>query len=110
MRATGASPPAKPPHSLSRPRGRLGFLRNPEPGSTASAFFRDGWFYPGDVGEMNEEGYLFLRGRAKDMIIRGGANIYPSDVELVLQTHPAVEERRWSAGRRRNMARRSPPS
>ena len=70
----------------------LGFYGNPEPGSTASAFFRDGWFYPGDVGEMNEEGYLFLRGRAKDMIIRGGANIYPSDVELVLQTHPAVEE------------------
>ncbi len=70
----------------------VGFYGNPKPGSTAGAFFRDGWFYPGDVGEMNEEGYLFLRGRAKDVIIRGGANIYPSDVELVLQTHPAVEE------------------
>ena len=68
------------------------FYRDPEAGSTAGSFFRDGWFYPGDVGEMNEEGYLFLRGRAKDMIIRGGANIYPSDVELVLQAHPAVEE------------------
>ena len=70
----------------------VGFYRDPEAGSTAGSFFRDGWFYPGDVGEMNEEGYLFLRGRAKDMIIRGGANIYPSDVELVLQAHPAVEE------------------
>ena len=70
----------------------LGFYRDPEPGSTAGSFFRGGWFYPGDVGEMNEEGYLFLRGRAKDMIIRGGANIYPSDVELVLQAHSAVEE------------------
>ncbi len=70
----------------------VGFYGDPEPGSTAGAFFRDGWFYPGDIGEMNEEGFLFLRGRAKDMIIRGGANIYPSDVELVLQAHPAVEE------------------
>ncbi len=70
----------------------VGFYKDPDPESTAGSFFHDGWFYPGDLGEMNDDGYLFLRGRAKDMIIRGGANIYPSDVELVLQAHPAVEE------------------
>ncbi len=69
-----------------------GFFKDPDPGSTAGSFFRDGWFYPGDIGEMNDDGYLFLHGRAKDMIIRGGANIYPSDIELALQSHPAVEE------------------
>ncbi|MBB5213665.1 class I adenylate-forming enzyme family protein [Parapusillimonas granuli] len=54
--------------------------------------FRDGWFYPGDLGAMNEEGYLFLKGRAKDMIIRGGVNIYPQEIEAVLTGHPAVQE------------------
>ena len=69
-----------------------GFFKNQEPGSTDGSFFRNGWFYPGDIGEMNDDGYLFLRGRARDVIIRGGANIYPSDIELALQAHPAVEE------------------
>lgn len=87
----------QPPGEIGRIRYRgpgvaPGFYKNPEPGTTTGAFFRDGWFYPGDLGVMNEEGYLFLRGRAKDMIIRGGSNVYPIDVELVLQAHPAVEE------------------
>ncbi|MGB3067420.1 MAG: AMP-binding protein [Ottowia sp.] len=54
--------------------------------------FRDGWFYPGDLGEMNDEGYLFLKGRSKDMIIRGGVNIYPQEIEATLRGHPAVLE------------------
>ncbi|MPZ61894.1 MAG: AMP-binding protein [Propionibacteriales bacterium] len=54
--------------------------------------FRDGWFYPGDLGSLDEDGYLRIRGRSKDMIIRGGVNIYPSDVESVLLSHPAVVE------------------
>jgi acyl-CoA synthetase (AMP-forming)/AMP-acid ligase II len=52
--------------------------------------FRDGWYYPGDLGALDEHGYLYLKGRAKDMIIRGGVNIYPAEVEEVLQSHPAV--------------------
>jgi len=54
--------------------------------------FRDGWFYPGDLGAMNEDGYLFLKGRVKDMIIRGGINIYPQEIEATLLGHPAVAE------------------
>ena len=54
--------------------------------------FRDGWWYPGDLGTLDEHGYLYLRGRAKDMIIRGGINIDPAEVEAVLQSHAAVVE------------------
>ncbi len=64
-----------------------GFHNDPE--ATKEAF-RDGWFYPGDLGTFNDEGFLFLKGRAKDMIIRGGINIYPAEIEATLTTHPAV--------------------
>jgi acyl-CoA synthetase (AMP-forming)/AMP-acid ligase II len=47
--------------------------------------FHQGWFYPGDLGCLDDEGFLFLKGRAKDMIIRGGINIYPQEVEAVLR-------------------------
>jgi long-chain acyl-CoA synthetase len=57
------------------------FHQDPEASSEA---FRDGWFYPGDLGEFDSEGFLHLKGRAKDMIIRGGINIYPQEVEAVL--------------------------
>jgi len=66
-----------------------GFWNDPEASREA---FRDGWYYPGDLGTFDEHGFLFLRGRAKDMIIRGGINIYPADVEAVLLSHPAVAE------------------
>jgi acyl-CoA synthetase (AMP-forming)/AMP-acid ligase II len=66
-----------------------GFWNDPEASREA---FRDGWYYPGDLGMLDDEGFLFLKGRAKDMIIRGGINIYPADVEAVLQSHPAVAE------------------
>jgi acyl-CoA synthetase (AMP-forming)/AMP-acid ligase II len=66
-----------------------GFHGDPEASEEA---FRDGWFYPGDLGALNEEGYLFLKGRSKDMIIRGGVNIYPQEIEAVLMDHPAVLE------------------
>ena len=52
--------------------------------------FHDGWFFPGDLATRDEQGYLRLRGRSKDMIIRGGINIYPGDVEGTLMTHPQV--------------------
>ena len=54
--------------------------------------FRDGWWYPGDLGMLDEHGYLYLKGRAKDMIIRGGINIYPAEIEATLLSHPAVSD------------------
>ncbi len=54
--------------------------------------FRDGWIYSGDLGRMDEDGYLYIIGRAKDMIISGGYNVYPKEVELVLDAHPGVKE------------------
>jgi acyl-CoA synthetase (AMP-forming)/AMP-acid ligase II len=66
-----------------------GFFNDPDNSKSA---FVDGWFYPGDLGELNSEGYLFLRGRVKDMIIRGGVNIYPQEIETTLMNHPLVAE------------------
>jgi acyl-CoA synthetase (AMP-forming)/AMP-acid ligase II len=59
---------------------------------TKQAFTPDGWLITGDRGWMDEEGYIFLAGRADDMIIRGGENISPEEVEDVLHSHPKVEE------------------
>ncbi|MBI2165960.1 MAG: long-chain-fatty-acid--CoA ligase [Chloroflexi bacterium] len=54
--------------------------------------FRDGWLYTGDLGYTDEDGYIFLSGRAKDFIKRGGEMISPEEVEQVLMSHPAVDE------------------
>ena len=54
--------------------------------------FRDGWFYPGDLAQLDADGFLTLAGRAKDMIIRGGINIYPEEIEATLMAHPAVAD------------------
>jgi acyl-CoA synthetase (AMP-forming)/AMP-acid ligase II len=61
------------------------------PGQTAEALM-DGWLHTGDVGCLDERGYLFLKDRLKDVIISGGFNIYPSDVEAALAAHPAIHE------------------
>lgn len=53
---------------------------------------REGWFYSGDLATVDEEGYLYITDRKKDMIISGGLNIYPKEIEEVLYTHPAVLE------------------
>ena len=53
---------------------------------------RDGWLHTGDVGKLDEDGYLFITGRIKDMIIRGGENIAPAEIENVLEDHPAIAE------------------
>lgn len=66
-----------------------GFFQDPEADAEA---FRDGWFLPGDLATLDEEGFVSLRGRRKDMVIRGGINIYPVEVEAVLASHPAVLE------------------
>ena len=66
-----------------------GYWRNPE--ATAAAL-KDGWLHTGDVGYMDDDGYVFLLDRSKDLIISGGENIYPREIEEVLIRHPAVFE------------------
>lgn len=83
------------------PAGEVGHIRFRHPG-TATAYhndpersreaFRGGWYYPGDLGWTDEAGYLFLAGRATDMIIRGGINVYPAEIEHVLMLRDDVGE------------------
>jgi fatty-acyl-CoA synthase len=67
-----------------------GYLDAPE--ATAAAIDADGWLHTGDLGSMDQRGYLRIAGRIKDMIIRGGENVYPREIEEVLTSHPAVAE------------------
>ncbi|WP_454628199.1 acyl-CoA synthetase [Bradyrhizobium cenepequi] len=66
-----------------------GYYDNPEANANA---FRDGWFRTGDLGHMDEEGFIYITGRASDMYISGGSNIYPREIEEKILTHPAVGE------------------
>jgi long-chain acyl-CoA synthetase len=66
-----------------------GYYKRPE--ATAEAI-RGGWFFSGDVAYRDEEGYYFIKDRVKDMIIRGGFNVYPREIEEILYAHPAVAE------------------
>ncbi|MFJ9408161.1 long-chain fatty acid--CoA ligase [Streptomyces sp. NPDC101393] len=66
-----------------------GYYKNPE--ATAEAM-RGGWFHTGDLGYLDEDGYLFIVDRTKDLVIRGGYNVYPREVEEVLYDHPAIAE------------------
>ena len=63
-----------------------------DPEATARVVDPDGWFRTGDLGVMREDGYLNITGRAKDMIIRGGENIYPREIEEFLYTHTKIAE------------------
>ncbi len=60
--------------------------------ATASTWTADGWLRSGDLAYLDEDGFLYIAGRKKDMIIRGGHNVYPTDVEAVLIEHPDVQE------------------
>ncbi len=71
------------------PLATEGYYKNPE---ATHASFRDGWFYTGDLGYFDEEGYLFVAGRKKDMVKSGGISIYPLEIESVLYSHPDVLE------------------
>jgi acyl-CoA synthetase (AMP-forming)/AMP-acid ligase II len=72
------------------PNVMLGYYRAPE--LTAQALSADGWFGTGDLARTDEEGNLFIVGRAKELIIRSGFNVYPTEVESVLNQHPAVSQ------------------
>jgi long-chain acyl-CoA synthetase len=67
-----------------------GYWRNPE--ATLDAISGDGWFRSGDLAVMDDDGYFFIVDRKKDMIIRGGYNVYPREIEEVLYSHPCVRE------------------
>jgi len=73
----------------STPTATDGYIRNE---TKSSETFRDGWVYTGDLGQLDEEGYLFITGRSKDMMITGGQNVYAVEVEDVLLSHPAVAD------------------
>lgn len=67
-----------------------GYWRRPE--ATEEAFDEEGWFRTGDLGEFDEAGYLRLRGRAKELVISGGLNVYPREVEDALRSHPDIDD------------------
>ena len=66
-----------------------GYYDNPEANAKS---FRDGWFRTGDLGHMDEQGFVYITGRASDMYISGGSNIYPREIEEKILTHPAIAE------------------
>jgi fatty-acyl-CoA synthase len=66
-----------------------GYYENPDANAQA---FRNGWFRTGDLGHMDEQGFVYITGRASDMYISGGSNIYPREIEETILTHPAVAE------------------
>jgi fatty-acyl-CoA synthase len=67
----------------------LGYYKAPE--ATAEAIDADGWYYTGDLATIDERGYVRIVGRKKDMIIRGGQNIFPAEIETFLQSHPKIQ-------------------
>jgi long-chain acyl-CoA synthetase len=67
-----------------------GYWNKPE--ATSEAISADGWFRTGDIGRMDEDGYYYIVDRKKDLIIRGGYNVYPREIEEVLYEHPSVAE------------------
>lgn len=68
----------------------MGYYR--QPGETASVLLEDGFLRTGDLGMVDEEGFVHLVGRLKEVIIRSGFNVYPREVEFRLEAHPAVQE------------------
>ncbi|MBN1256028.1 MAG: long-chain-fatty-acid--CoA ligase [Deltaproteobacteria bacterium] len=84
-----------PPHAVGEinakgPRIMKGYWGDEQ--KTAQTLTKDGWLRTGDMGYLDEDGYLYLAGRADDLIIRGGENISPEEVEEVLNSHPKIEE------------------
>ena len=80
-----------------------GYYENP---AATAETFKDGWLFTGDMGYLDEDGYLFVVERKKDLIIRGGLNVYPKDVEEVLLQAPGGRSRRRSWASRTSDGRR----
>jgi acyl-CoA synthetase (AMP-forming)/AMP-acid ligase II len=74
---------------LRGPTVMQGYHNRPE---ETAQIMRGGWLHTGDIGYVDDDGYLFVVDRKKDMIIRGGENIYPAELEAVLHEHPGVAE------------------
>ncbi|TSE00316.1 long-chain fatty acid--CoA ligase [Skermania sp. ID1734] len=72
------------------PQVMKGYWNNPD--ATAAAIDPEGWFHTGDVGRMDDDGFVYVVDRVKDMIITGGENVYPAEVESALYQHPAIAE------------------
>ena len=72
--------------------GRLRSRGTEGAGLAGDERFRDGWYYPGDLAHLDEDGYIFLKGRAVDVIYRGGSELFAGDIEAVIALHPAVAE------------------
>jgi len=93
--APGAGGPADPGADgeiqVRGPHVFAGYWNDPE--GTQAAFTPDGWFRTGDIGAVDQAtGHLMIRGRTKEMIITGGLNVYPREVEIALESHPSVAE------------------
>ncbi len=85
----------------------LGYWRNDD--ATAGAIDRAGWMHTGDLATVDADGYANIVGRIKDMVIRGGENVYPREVEEFLYQHPAIGDVQVSAFRTRGTARSCAP-
>ena len=72
------------------PQNMKGYWNQPE--ATAATIDADGWLRTGDAGYLDADGYLYIHDRVKDMIVSGGENVYPAEVENVLMAHPAVAD------------------
>jgi surfactin family lipopeptide synthetase A len=84
-------PQGEPGEVLLRGEGLMqGYYK--DPASTAAAFDSDGWFHTGDLAYCDQDGYFFVVGRSKELVIKGGMNIAPKQIDEVLESHPAVLE------------------
>jgi o-succinylbenzoate---CoA ligase len=66
-----------------------GYFNNP---IATTESFKDGWLYTGDIGYLDGEGFLYTMDRRKDLIVSGGENVYPAEIEAVLMSHPGVKD------------------
>jgi len=83
-------PPNQSGHIIAKgPQIMHGYWNNPE---ATTNTLQDGWLYTGDAGALDDEGYLYIKDRIKDLIISGGENIYPAEIENILLSHPAIAD------------------
>ena len=75
--------------AVSGPNAMVGYWNKPE---ETAVSLRDGWIHTGDAGYMDEEGFVFLVDRVKDMIVSGGENVYSAEVENAIMNHPAIDQ------------------